>query len=55
MLSGFKPIANFVPAICIISGLLAVFVAKENIGWVFVGGGAALQALFFFSSRIQKS
>jgi len=55
MLSGFKSIANFVPSICIISGLLAVFIAGENIGWVFVGGGAALQALFFFSSRFQKS
>ncbi|MBN1693249.1 MAG: hypothetical protein JW845_06825 [Dehalococcoidales bacterium] len=55
MLSGFKSIANFVPSICIISGLLAVFIAGENIGWVFVGGGAVLQALFFFSSRFQKS
>jgi hypothetical protein len=55
MVSGFKRIANFVPAICIISGLLAVFIGKEDFGWVFVGGGVALQALFIFSRRFQKS
>jgi hypothetical protein len=55
MVSGFKRIANFVPAICIISGLLAVFIVKEDFGWVFVGGGVLLQALFFFSRRFQKS
>jgi hypothetical protein len=54
MMSFFKRIANFVPAICIISGLIAVFVSKSELGWIFVGGGALLQALVLFSDKILR-
>ena len=51
---GFKRIANIVPVICIVSGLIAVFVSKSDIGWIFVGGGALIQVLFLFSSRMKR-
>ena len=54
MFSGFKNIANFVPAICIISGLIAVFVSKAESGWVFVGGGVLIQALLLISRRMKR-
>ena len=53
MMSLFKRIANFVPAICIVSGLITVFAAKSELGWIFVGGGALLQVLFLFTGRIR--
>jgi len=51
MISGIRRIARFVPALCIVSGLLAVFVAKSDMGWIFVGGGVIAQGLFFFTNR----
>jgi len=50
-----RVITKFVPAICIVSGLIAVFIAKADFGWVFVGGGVLIQILFLFSSRRQGS
>jgi hypothetical protein len=55
MISRFKFITRFVPALCIISGLIAVFAAKSDIGWIFVGGGALAQILFLFQIRRQNT
>jgi hypothetical protein len=42
----FKGVRNAVPAICILLGLMAVFVLKSGLGWIFVIGGILLQVMF---------